>query len=79
MKPVKVAVLLDDLVEDVELDGHTVVDFTALVDLPWEGMALKVEALNIADEHYRTRQYYDMPGREARVSLLIGWEDDGGH
>jgi outer membrane cobalamin receptor len=62
--------------ESEELDGYSLVDFTALLDLPWEGTALRFEGLNITDEHYRTRQYYDMPGSEWRVSLLLGWEDD---
>jgi vitamin B12 transporter len=65
-----------DVSEGGELDGYGLVDFTAMLDLPWAGTALRFEGLNITDERYRTRQYYDMPGSEWRVSLLLGWEDD---
>jgi hypothetical protein len=27
------------------------------------------------DERYETRVAYEMPGREWRASLLLGWED----
>ncbi|MFH1864564.1 MAG: TonB-dependent receptor [Candidatus Eisenbacteria bacterium] len=65
-----------DTFEHDRLSGYGLVDLTALLELPWEGTALRFEGLNITDEHYRTRQYYDMPGSEWRLSLLLGWEDD---
>ena len=59
-----------------ELDGYTVADFGALVDLPIRGVALQFDILNLMDDRYETRVRYEMPGREWRATLLLGWEDD---
>ncbi len=63
-------------IERGELNGYGLVDFSTLLALPWEGAALRFEGLNITDQRYFTRQYYEMPGSEWRLSLLLGWEDD---
>jgi vitamin B12 transporter len=63
-------------IEGEELNDYNLVDFSTLLELPWEGTALRFEGLNITDQRYFTRQYYDMPGSEWRLSLLLGWEDD---
>jgi outer membrane receptor protein involved in Fe transport len=62
--------------EDRMLDGYSVIDFSARLELPWEGIAVGFDGLNIMDKTYETRQYYDMPGLEWRLSLMLGWEDD---
>ena len=59
-----------------ELDGYSVADFGALVDLPIRGAALQFDILNLMDDRYETRVRYEMPGREWRATLLLGWEDD---
>ena len=67
-----------DASETTALDGYSVVDFTALLETPWRGAGLRFEGLNIMDERYETRQYYEMPGREWRLSLVLGWDEDDG-
>ena len=65
-----------DTDEGVELRGYDVVDWNAVIDLPWKGLAVRLEGLNITDRSYETRQYYDMPGREWRATLLMEFRDD---
>ncbi|MCK4408898.1 MAG: TonB-dependent receptor, partial [Candidatus Eisenbacteria sp.] len=61
--------------ESSQLSAYSVADFRALVDLPPDGVALRFDVLNLMDERYETRAGYEMPGREWRASLLLGWED----
>jgi outer membrane cobalamin receptor len=72
------SVYVDDFAGRIELPRHTVVDFALLYDLPFPNVALRFDALNLVDESYQTRLGYDMPGREWRASLLVGWSEDGG-
>ncbi len=65
-----------DTTEEGELDGYSVLDVSATVDLPMPGVAVRFDAMNLLDERYQTRVGYDMPGQEWRLSLLLGWEDD---
>ena len=62
--------------ESSQLNAYSVADFRALVDLPIRGVAFRLDVLNLMDERYETRVRYEMPGREWRASLLLGWEDD---
>ncbi|MBN2564792.1 MAG: TonB-dependent receptor [Candidatus Eisenbacteria bacterium] len=72
------SVYADDPAGRVELPSFTVVDLGVMYVLPLQGIAVRLDALNLFDESYQTRLGYDMPGREWRASVLIGWSDDGG-
>jgi len=61
--------------ESSQLGAYSVADFRAHIDLPIRGVAFQFDVLNLMDEQYETRAGYEMPGREWRASLLLGWED----